>query len=237
MGHKATTDNMLFGPTRNPHDLAFNAGGSSGGAAASVAAGLAVVAQGTDGGGSVRIPAAMCGIVGAIGTAGAWADESRPDAFAAASPFVRTGALGRSVADTRAVAELLGRFSPRDPLSAPAVGDAPARRPTRLFFDPHFGDFPIDAEVLNLTQAAVDALAGRYRVEPGTVRLPGYQDTNEVFVRQASVLMAFVAEQFSYGGVDLLGAHRSEIPGELAGIIELGRDVSAAAAARQRRAH
>ena len=227
MGHKGITDNMLFGPTRNPHHLDYNAGGSSGGAAASVAAGLAVVAQGTDGGGSVRIPAAMCGIVGGIGTAGAWAEETRPDAFAAASPFVRIGALGRSAADVRAVADLLGRYSPRDPLSAPAVADVPTARATRLFFDPHFGDFPVNAEVLDLTHAAVEALAGRYQVRPGTVCLPSYHDTNRIFVRQASVLMAFVSEQFSNGGVDLLGAHRGEIPDELADIIEMGRGVSA----------
>ena len=63
-GHKALTDNLLFGPTRNPWDPERTPGGSSGGAAAAVAAGLGPVGIGTDGGGSVRIPAALCGLVG-----------------------------------------------------------------------------------------------------------------------------------------------------------------------------
>ena len=64
MGLRGTTDNYLFGPTRNPWDTSRNAGGSSGGAAAAVADGMLTIAEGTDGGGSVRIPAAWCGVYG-----------------------------------------------------------------------------------------------------------------------------------------------------------------------------
>jgi Amidase len=64
MGLRGVTDNYLFGPTRNPWDLERNAGGSSGGAAAAVADGLLTIAEGTDGGGSIRIPAAWCGVYG-----------------------------------------------------------------------------------------------------------------------------------------------------------------------------
>src|SRR5688572_18153666 len=63
-GHKGTTDNKLFGPTRCPFDLERNAGGSSGGSAAAVAVGMVPVAQGSDAGGSIRIPSAWCGVVG-----------------------------------------------------------------------------------------------------------------------------------------------------------------------------
>ncbi len=69
-GHAGTTENRVFGPCRNPWDTARTPGGSSGGAAASVAAGITAIAQGSDGGGSVRIPAALSGIYGLKATQG-----------------------------------------------------------------------------------------------------------------------------------------------------------------------
>ena len=64
MGFRATCDNYLFGPTRNPFNLAKNSGGSSGGSAAAVADGLLPIAEGTDAGASIRVPAAWCGAYG-----------------------------------------------------------------------------------------------------------------------------------------------------------------------------
>ena len=64
MGSRPTTENELFGATRNPYDVTRTPGGSSGGAAAALAVGIGTLAQGSDGGGSIRIPAACCGVVG-----------------------------------------------------------------------------------------------------------------------------------------------------------------------------
>ncbi len=64
MGFRGTCDNYLFGPSRNPFDVSRNTGGSSGGSAGAVADGLLPFAEGTDGGGSIRIPASWCGVYG-----------------------------------------------------------------------------------------------------------------------------------------------------------------------------
>src|SRR5690606_34631804 len=69
-GHKGATDNLLFGPTLNPWDLERSPGGSSGGSAAALAAGMVPLATGSDGGGSIRIPAALCGMSGIKTTQG-----------------------------------------------------------------------------------------------------------------------------------------------------------------------
>ena len=80
-GHKCFTEAPLFGRTANPWDLGHTCGGSSGGAAAAVAAGLAPIGIGTDGGGSSRIQAACCGIVGFKQTLGLVPHDLTPDGF------------------------------------------------------------------------------------------------------------------------------------------------------------
>ena len=98
----ANTNNVLFGPTRNPWNTALSVAGSSGGSAAAVAAGMLPIAQGTDFGGSVRVPAAFCGIVGIRATPGLGAELSaasavglRPSARSAGARRRRRGAVSR----------------------------------------------------------------------------------------------------------------------------------------------
>ncbi len=107
-GQSATTDNLLGPDTGNPWDPTRTPGGSSGGAAASVAAGLSTLAAGSDGGGSIRIPAAFTGLYGFKPSPGLCADEK---GFRAMTDFVSPGPLARTVADARV---MLGVLAGRD---------------------------------------------------------------------------------------------------------------------------
>jgi aspartyl-tRNA(Asn)/glutamyl-tRNA(Gln) amidotransferase subunit A len=107
-----TTNNPHYGPTRNPWDITRIPGGSSGGSAAAIAAGLCVASVGTDTGGSIRIPAALCGIVGLKPTFGR---VSCHDVIALAPTFDHVGPLARTAADA---ALIFGAIAGRDPLDA-----------------------------------------------------------------------------------------------------------------------
>jgi amidase len=110
-----TSEAQLFGPTRNPWDRDRSAGGSSGGAAAAVAAGMIPVAHGNDGGGSIRIPAACCGLVGLKPQRGrvSCAPELGD------SMLVVDGVLTRTVADTAAILDVLAGYEVGDATWAP----------------------------------------------------------------------------------------------------------------------
>ncbi|MCW2946369.1 MAG: Amidase [Actinoallomurus sp.] len=112
MGFRGTCDNPLFGPTRNPFDPSRNSGGSSGGSAAAVADGLLPLAEGTDGGGSVRIPASWCGVVGYKASFGRVPFVTRPNAF------------GGSV---RSCSKACSRVLSRTPRSAPQCSPGTTR--------------------------------------------------------------------------------------------------------------
>jgi amidase len=115
MGILPTTEPRRFGPTRNPWGLDRTPGGSSGGSAAAVAAGMVPIAHGNDGGGSIRIPAACCGLVGlkpARGRVSVGPDSGQ-------SFLVTDGLLTRTVGDTVAALDVLAGYEPGDATWAP----------------------------------------------------------------------------------------------------------------------
>lgn len=114
-GHKAVTDNDLFGITRNPWNLDRTPGGSSGGSACAVAAGMAYLATGGDFGGSIRVPAALCGIVGHKPSLG------RVPNFQPGADLLETayaiGPIGRSVQDVALMLNVMSGPTEKDPYS------------------------------------------------------------------------------------------------------------------------
>jgi Asp-tRNA(Asn)/Glu-tRNA(Gln) amidotransferase A subunit family amidase len=119
-GHKGVTDNKLFGTTPTPWNREYTAGGSSGGSAAAVAAGMAYLALGTDIAESVRIPASCCGIVGLKAS---FARVPRVPGYNAFVTQWYIGPLARTVADTALALRVLAGPDDRDPFSLPALGD------------------------------------------------------------------------------------------------------------------
>ena len=126
------TEPRRFGPTRNPWDTGRTPGGSSGGAAAAVASGMVPLAHGSDGGGSIRIPAACCGLVGLKPSRGRISrGPDQGDDF-----LVQDGVLTRTVAETAALLDVLAGYEPGDGTWAPPPAEpfaaAAAREPGRL---------------------------------------------------------------------------------------------------------
>lgn len=123
-GFTATTEPLLTGPTRNPWSLAHSSGGSSGGAAAAVAAGVVPIAHASDGGGSIRIPASCCGLVGLKPSRGREISDGRDQGPV---PISVNGAVSRTVRDTAAFMHAMQRsgddkvYAPMEPVGGPST--------------------------------------------------------------------------------------------------------------------
>ena len=201
MGILPVTEPRRFGPTRNPWDTARTPGGSSGGSAAAVAAGMVPLAHGSDGGGSIRIPAACCGLFGLKPSRGR---ISRGPVFGD-SILATDGVLTRTVADTAAVLDLLSGYEPGDATWAPPPDESLAERASREPPPLRVGVVempPLEAEVDPVSLGAVRD-AGEllqslgHEVEDATPPWGGgviYPEFKKLWAAQISVGVAFGAQ-------------------------------------------
>ena len=168
-GQRPTNENACYGTARNPWSLAHTPGGSSGGSAAAVAVGAGTLSIGTDAGGSVRVPAACCGVLGIKATHGLVPHTELADGF---SSLVQIGPLARSVADIATTLDVIAGRHADDPWSgavAPQQLRAGLRARTGLpglrlgwlpFMGAGAGAEGLDAEVRALCEQALQRLAG-----------------------------------------------------------------------------
>ncbi|MEV0094964.1 amidase family protein [Streptomyces sp. NPDC050738] len=191
-GYSATGHNPLFPATRNPWNTALTPGGSSAGSAAAVAVGLGPVALGSDGGGSIRVPAAHCGLVGfkaSMGRVPVWPgcrDERYPGVSGWES-LEHLGPLTRTVADTALMLSVLAGPDPRDRHSIPCddVDWSSAAWPAdlaglRVAYSADLGYLAVHPEVRRVVADAVELFASGLgcRVEAAD---PGWKDPGEAF--------------------------------------------------------
>ena len=180
-GWKGVTDSPLSGVTRNPWNLDRTPGGSSGGAGAAVAAGMCHLAIGTDGGGSIRIPAGFCGIFGlkpSFGRVPAWP----PGRF---GTLGHVGPMARTVADAALMLTVISEPDPRDwtalPHDARDYRDGLDRGVDglRVAFSPDLGYADVDPEIAGIAAAAAESFAdlGAEVVHES----PGFEDPQAAF--------------------------------------------------------
>jgi aspartyl-tRNA(Asn)/glutamyl-tRNA(Gln) amidotransferase subunit A len=191
-GFKGVTDSPLHGITRNPWNLDLTPGGSSGGSGAAVAAGLGPLAVGTDGGGSVRIPSAFCGLVGLKATYGripAWPPSMHGD-------LANTGPMTRTSLDCALMLNQMSRPDPRDPFPAQpedkdyTVGLGDGVKGLKIGLIMKFGDVFLDPAV----EAGVTA-AAKTLEELGAIVAPIASPTSSADAGRVFVVHWFSALQ------------------------------------------
>ena len=200
MGILPTTEPARFGPARNPWDLERTTGGSSGGSAAAVAAGMVPIAHASDGGGSIRIPAACCGLVGLKPSRGR---ISRAPEFG--DSFLSTdGVVSRTVADTAALLDVLSGYEPGDSTWAPPPYEpfsATAARPPGQLRIGVVTEPPLEADLDPLAkQAARDAADLLAQLGHDVSDAPVFPRDDNVFEMFTDIWAAPVGLAATFGG-------------------------------------
>ncbi|HZD26924.1 MAG TPA: amidase family protein, partial [Alphaproteobacteria bacterium] len=228
-GAGSNTFNEVFGATRNPWDTRMTCGGSSGGAAVNLATGQCWLATGSDLGGSLRIPAAFCSVVGLRPSPGRVAHGTGPTQF---NDLPVVGPIARNVGDAALMLDAMVGRNDRDPLSLEAPARpfqeaAAPRPPRRVGWSGTLGLAPVDPEVETICAQAAQRFAGLgAEVEAAHPDLAGAQD----------IFQAMRAEIFVLGRQHLLEQHRDKLKPEVIWNIEKGMAMNTADAMAAHRA-
>lgn len=229
-GAGSQTFNQLFGATRNPYDPAKTSGGSSGGAAASLATGMVALADGSDMGGSLRNPASFCNVVGfrpSPGLVSNWPTE------AGWFPYSVSGPMGRRVEDAALLLSVLAGDDPRLPLALPVDGKvfAPPLRAevghVRVAWSRDLGELPVSNDVTQVLESAGrSAMLGLgWQIDEIEPDFSGADDAFRTW--------RFWLHALSLG--ELFHAHREAFKPDLAWDIESGLDLTGTDLARAER--
>ena len=219
---RGTCDNKLYGPTRNPFNTEYNSGGSSGGSAAAVADGLVPISEGSDGGGSIRIPSAWCSCFGFKASVGTIPSVCRPDGWMATHPYCFNGAITRTVLDSAVMMNYMAYHDPRDPLS---LGRGKRdftelmKKPIKglkIAFTADFDIFTVDPEVAGIVEAAAHRLeeAGAIVEQVHFGFKHSQNDFANLWCRSICIDTAIDMELWKKEGFDLVRDHRDELPEE-----------------------
>ena len=232
LGPAPTTEPLAYGPTRNPWDTSRSPGGSSGGSAAAVAAGLVPVAHANDGGGSIRIPSSECGLVGLKPSRGR--TSLGPDVGEGWGGLSVEHVVARSVRDTAAVLDAVAGYLPGDPYTAPPpvrpfrdeVGAAPGKLRVGLLVKAPAAQAEVHPECATAARETARLLESLgHRVEESS---PAALADDEVGRAAVTVITAATARDLAYWS-ERTG--RKIGPGDVEpmtwAIAEMGRPVSA----------
>jgi amidase len=229
----SNTFNEVFGKTLNPWNTAMTCGGSSGGSAVALATGMAWLANGSDLGGSLRIPASFCSVVGYRPSPGVVAHGPGANGF---DDLSVSGPMARDIADTALMLDAMAGLDIRDPRSVDAAPEpfqaaveSPRRPPRRVGWSADLGFLPVDPEVRDICAAAARRFAD---LGPGVAveeAAPDFADARETF-------QTLRAQRFATSRAELLRTHRDRMKPEVVWNIEKGLALTADEIARATRA-